>query len=227
MWVLLMTKSKFDEQARLRRKKAMPALVVAALAFIVFFGFSGLNLGAILSLIVLVMISWYMITIRAKLERWANEESSAVERTSREREIEVRMEGELDDVILDEESEQWVVYPRGKDRFPKIAVAADWDEEADSFLLDQELRDEALMLSKKIEEIEANVDAFLRREMLRPEFKQYSESIKSLEIEQISLLWAIHPANGVIHFKSIGVDHHWMCKAVHGKPVDGSLGFDT
>jgi hypothetical protein len=228
MRVFLMTKENFDEQARLRRKKAMPALLAAALAFTVFFGFSGFNFGAILSLVVLVMVSWYMITIRYKLELWANEESIAIDSANREREIEVRIDDDLGDVILDEESEQWIVYPRGKGGLPTIVLAADWDEKAHKFLLNTELRSEALMLSKKIEELKSEVDTFLKRETLRLEFRQYSESVEKLEIEQISLLWAKHSADGVIHFKAIdATNFHWMCKIHHGKPIEGSLVFDT
>lgn len=225
-----MANANFDEQARLRRKKAVPALMAAGLAFLVFFKFSGFNLGAILSLVILVMILWYMITIRKKLERWANEESSVHEASKREREVGVRMEsdqGGLGDVMLDEESEQWIVCPRGSGKFPTIALAADWDQKAGKFLLNTGLRDEALMLSKKMDELEAEVSAFLKREALRPEFKQYSESIRELEIEQVSLLWAGQPTDGVIHFKVIEPDYHWTCKVHHGKPIEGSLGFDT
>jgi hypothetical protein len=186
-----MTKKQFDEQARFRRKKALPALVVAGLVFFVFFGLDGFNLGAILSLVVFVMILWYIITIRAKLERWANEEAAAIEISEPRKKNEERMEDgqdELGVISLDEESEQWVAHPRGKGHLPVIALAATWDAKNNEFLLDVGLREQAVMLSRRIDTWGANLATFLKNEALRPDLRKYAEIIPGLDVEQVSFL---------------------------------------
>lgn len=230
MWVFSMAKTQFDEQARSRRKKALPALAIAGLMFLVFFKFDGFNLGAILSLAIFVMIFWYLITIRAKLERWANEEATSLEISKPGTKSEECMEDGQDElclISLDEESERWVAHPRGKGHLPVIALAATWDAKNNEFLLDFGLREQAVMLSRRIDTLGANLATFLKNEALRPDLRKYAEIIPGLEVEQVSFLWPDHPEDGIVRFKAVEVDYSWACKIHRGEPIAGSLGFDT
>ena len=66
-----------------------------------------------LSLIIFLMVGWYVVSIRTKLQRWEEEEAMA--RSSKQQVKPVPNEEHVDEdgFVLDEDSELWFHFPRG------------------------------------------------------------------------------------------------------------------
>lgn len=220
-----------DDQVRARRKNAFPALVAAAIIFLGSWVFLGFGVIAIFSLIFLLMIGWYFLTIRQKLERWQEEEgvvtSSNVVPVGAASEYEFAVPAELGEFVLDENSEQWLAYPNGQGQLPVFAITASWNDADELLQPDLSLMTSASEIAANLDKFKSQVNSLLVNESTRRDMNNLSDEIASLEVSRISFLWSERPQEAVVHFRSNKSHKAWMCDFKDEQPVEGSLRFDT
>jgi hypothetical protein len=220
-----------NDQIRMRRKNALPALIAAGAIFLISWAFLGFGAIAIIALIFFLMIGWYFLTIGEKLQRWQKEELAATENivtpTKAVATYGSSIPAELGEFLLDEDSEQWLAYPKGRSAFPMFAIAADWNGTNEVLAPDFDLMNSVLMISKNIDEFEVKVRSFLTKEAARKDLSSFEAEIAKLQIGRISFLWQKRPKEGLIHFIPQGAGKVWVCDLSDGAAVAESLRFDT
>lgn len=216
------------EQARLNRRRSLPALIVSGLVFILLLVFSGFGVIAILALIFFCMVAWYMLTAEKKLEEDAAfAETQASDETHRDKPSGPSFATEFGPVFLDEGAEEWVAYPRSEG-LPEVRIPAEWGRSEEVLPPRQELLVEVARLFGEIDSFETRVLEFIRaEERARRELKRFESDIMSLKVGSVSFLWVEAPTDCIVNFYEARSSRNWYCKLSSGKVVEGSLGFDT
>lgn len=216
------------EQARLNRRRSLPALITSGLAFILLVVFSGFGVIAVLALIFFCMVAWYMLTAEKKLEEDAAfAETQASDEAHRDKPSGPSFATEFGSVFLDEGAEEWVAYPRSEGP-PEVRIPAEWSPSEEVLPPRQELLVEVAHLFGEIDSFETRVLESIRtEERARRELKQFESDIMSLKVESVSFLWAEALTDCIVNFYGDRSSRNWYCKLSSGKVVKGSLGFDT
>ncbi len=216
------------EQAKIDRRKALPVLAGAALAFLASVHFLGFGFFSTISLVLLAMVGWYIATVEGNLS--ADEAFAAARRREsaarrRPQAAGAPLSAEAGSWVLDEDDEAWSTRLQGCDL--EVRIAAEWNAANEAPPPSEALLASVAELVSDFGRFEERMRLFLEGEAQRPGLIRFHEEIARLQAEQVAFLFPAYPDRAVIHFEQLAADRWWMCRYEGGQAVQGSLRFDT